>query len=453
MSREQRFHDNYALLAALTHAKSLNCKPVVVFNLYPDVKNRSKEQLYWMLEGLKEVEIELKKIGVEFQLNQIEKGFQKSVQIKQYIDRLNPSAVYLDFNSLKGSRSLNRKLASILQIPVYEVDGRNIVPAWISSQKEEYQAATFRPKIFGFLHLYLVDDFKLGYPVFDERVIHTVNWDEAFSFVAQHYPSRPQTLPNSGFSSAKLMLNDFLENRLTNYSKERNNPNEAAQSGLSPYLHYGQISSLRVSLSIISFLKEKGLEVFFDPSRNKARRATEGLPDLVQSAEAFLEELIVRREISENFCFYNKNYDNYLAAKDWAKASIEKHKLDSRQYLYSFEEFENAQTHDEAWNAAQVQMKKVGKMHGYMRMYWAKKILEWTPNVQTALEYAIKLNDMYELDGKDPNGYAGIAWSILGIHDRPWFEREIYGNIRYMNFEGLKKKFDVDKYIRMVKEL
>jgi deoxyribodipyrimidine photo-lyase len=163
--------------------------------------------------------------------------------------------------------------------------------------------------------------------------------------------------------------------------------------------------------------------------------------------EFFLEELIVRRELSDNFCFYNPNYDSVAGFHEWAQKTLEEHRGDKREYLYNKDEFESAKTHDDLWNAAQSQLVQTGKIHGYMRMYWAKKILEWTKSPEQALEIAIFLNDKYALDGCDPNGYVGIAWSVGGVHDRAWTEREVFGKIRYMNANGCKRKFDTQKYI------
>ncbi len=167
-----------------------------------------------------------------------------------------------------------------------------------------------------------------------------------------------------------------------------------------------------------------------------------------QAKEAFLDELIVRKELSDNYCLYEENYDNFSGLPDWAKNSLKKHQKDKRKYVYKTEDFESARTHDPLWNAAQRQMCNEGKMHGYLRMYWAKKILEWTETPEEAISIAIYLNDKYELDGRDPNGYTGIMWSIGGLHDRPWKERDVYGKIRYMSYEGCKRKFDVERVIK-----
>ena len=162
---------------------------------------------------------------------------------------------------------------------------------------------------------------------------------------------------------------------------------------------------------------------------------------VTDSQKVFLEELIIRKELSDNFCFYNSKYDSFEGFPDWAKKTLNDHRTDTREYIYTLEEFEKAQTHDKLWNDSQMQMIKTGKMHGYMRMYWAKKILEWSDTPENAIQTAIFLNDKYELDGRDPNGYTGIAWSIGGVHDRPWFNRSIFGMVRYMGSKAIEKKF------------
>lgn len=233
----------------------------------------------------------------------------------------------------------------------------------------------------------------------------------------------------SGEDEAHLVMKYFLENKLFLYDKKRNDPTKDGQSNLSPYLHFGQISAQRIVLEVMKTNADE------------------------QSKNTFLEELIVRKELSDNYCFYNMNYDNFNGLPEWAKKTLNKHRDDRRKYIYTLEQFENAKTHDDLWNAAQMEMVKKGKMHGYMRMYWAKKILEWSESPEQAFKIAIYLNDKYELDGRDPNGYTGIAWSLGGLHDRAWNERPIFGKVRYMNYNGCKSKFDVIKYIQYVKYL
>jgi deoxyribodipyrimidine photo-lyase len=212
--------------------------------------------------------------------------------------------------------------------------------------------------------------------------------------------------------------------KLANYAAKRNDPNAGAVSNLSPYLHFGQLYIGR----IIAELGNKYENHIND----------------------FIDEVLVRKELSDNYCFYNKKYDNFAGLPTWAQNTLNKHRHDKREYMYTRTQFEKAQTHDNAWNAAQLELFSTGKMHGYMRMYWAKKILEWSSSPEEAIDTAIYLNDKYSLDGKDPNGYVGVLWSIGGLHDRPWFEREVYGMVRYMNDSGLKRKFDIEEYIKKV---
>ncbi len=193
-------------------------------------------------------------------------------------------------------------------------------------------------------------------------------------------------------------------------------------SHLSPYLHFGHLSAQRVALHV---------------------RAAAAPRD---DKEAYLEELIVRRELADNFCHYNPKYDTVAGAHAWAQQTIAEHVGDAREYVYTRTQFEAGQTHDSLWNAAQLQMVTDGKMHGFMRMYWAKKILEWTPDVQTAITTALFLNDKYELDGNDPNGVVGVMWSVCGVHDRAWSNRPVFGKVRYMNHSGCKRKFDIKAY-------
>ena len=225
------------------------------------------------------------------------------------------------------------------------------------------------------------------------------------------------------------MLRRFLDERLTGYGKNRNRPQLDATSQLSPYLHFGQIGPHQVALAV-----------------NEA--------DAEEDRRAFIEELIVRRELAVNFVRYNSHYDSWEASEPWADRSLRRHAGDKRRFLYPERQLENAETHDPLWNAAQKQMVLGGWMHGYLRTYWGKKILEWSPTPADAFDVAVRLNDRYELDGRDPNGYAGIAWAIVGKHDRAWDpERPVYGKIRYMSYESTSRKFDAKAYIERIARL
>jgi deoxyribodipyrimidine photo-lyase len=239
-------------------------------------------------------------------------------------------------------------------------------------------------------------------------------------------------------------LNQFIANGLVSYAMNRNNIANDQQSGLSPYLHYGQISSLRVALEVIKHCDRRPL--LFE----EVKLASHGeAPSFYDGVNALLEEMIVRKELADNFCFYSKDYLSLSAGPDWARQSLAAHADDIREYIYSRDQWENAQTHDLSWNAAQNQLTKSGKIHGYMRMYWAKKMLEWSETPEIALANCIYLNDAYSIDGGDPNGYVGILWSMVGLHDRPWFDRPVFGKIRYMNEGGLMRKYDVMAYQNM----
>ena len=240
----------------------------------------------------------------------------------------------------------------------------------------------------------------------------------------QHSGPPPVTWLKPGSNAALRRLDYFLEHTLSGYAWRRNDPNQPGQSQLSPYLHFGQLSPQRVAWEV-------------------RRLFPSGSPD----SDAFLEELIVRRELADNYCFYTPDYDQTTAFPSWAQATLKEHLSDPRPASYLFAQLETAATADPLWNAAQNELVQTGKMHGYLRMYWAKKILEWSSQPQEALEAAVLLNDRYSLDGRDPNGYAGIAWSIGGVHDRPWPSRPVFGKVRSMTFGGAKKKFDTAKYI------
>jgi deoxyribodipyrimidine photo-lyase len=387
-----------------------------------------------MLAGLKEVEQELKKHNIGFTLTF---GGPKK-ELVELFHKLSPSAVYFDFSPLRGPRSLHEQLAGSIDCPCFVVDTHNIIPVWVASASEEFAAHTFRSKVHAKLADWLEEPSRLKkHPVEHSGI--KADWAKAEKTIAKLSANGIKIEFCAGESAAHARLASFQKDGLADYAENRNVPTIDGQSELSPYLHYGMISSLRVALEITKD---------HTPLLLKAVRLAryEGKPSLQDSIDALLEEMIVRKELSDNFCYYNHKYDSIDGARDWARKSLQEHIRDAREYEYSLKELENARTHDPAWNAAQNQLRKVGKMHGYMRMYWAKKILEWSSDPADAVKHADYLNDHYSIDGGDPNGYVGVLWSVAGLHDRPWFEREVYGKIRYMNYNGLKNKFDVEAY-------
>lgn len=314
-------------------------------------------------------------------------------------------------------------------VPFVQVDAHNIVPCWEASPKQEYGARTIRGKIHNQLSKYLTEFppvCRHPYPSGAKPEVLPVDWEAAHSSLEVDRTVSTVTWATPGSTGGLRELESFCKRRLKYFGAERNNPNRQALSNLSPWIHFGQISAQRCILTVKKF---------------KAKYK--------ESVDAYIEETIIRRELSDNFCFYNHdNYDSVKGASDWAQKTLEDHADDKREYLYSREKLEKAKTHDDLWNAAQLQMVKEGKMHGFLRMYWAKKILEWTSSPEVALKEALYLNDKYNLDGRDPNGYVGCMWSICGIHDQGWAERAVFGKIRFMNYNGCKRKFDVAEFVR-----
>ncbi|MCQ8902671.1 MAG: deoxyribodipyrimidine photo-lyase [Methanothrix sp.] len=412
MSRDQRVSDNWALLYSLDIARRLNEALAVVFCLTPRFMGATAEDRSYrfMLDGLKELEKRLSGLGIAFILAHGDPGD----VIPSLIDDSRAGILVADFSPLRISRTWKSMVAGRTEIPFHEVDAHNIVPCWIASQKQEWSAHTFRLKIRKHLAEFMEEFPDPRPPPRPWRESVDNRWN------APADQDAPSWMIRSGEQAAAAQLERFISEDLDLYASHRNDPTRDVQSGLSPYLHFGQISAQRVALNVMA--------VGGDHSE-------------------FLDELIVRRELADNFCYYNEHYDSMDGMPEWARTTLDDHRGDRRDYIYSHEELECAKTHDDLWNAAQLEMRIRGKMHGYLRMYWAKKILEWSESPEDALRTAIRLNDRYELDGRDPNGYTGCGWSIGGLHDRPFGERPVFGKIRYMSYGGMRRKFDVRKYI------
>lgn len=417
MNREMRLEDNWALLRAQFIAHAHDRALCIVYNIVPNYLGGGRRQWEFKKAALQEIEQDARKKGIGFS---VVLGEEK--ELEDFFCEQKVAYIVTDFCPLRISQTWVSRIALWASVPVEEVDAHNIVPCWTASSKQEFAAYTLRPKIQKLLEVYL-EDFPRLISMKQEEPFVWVDWDFLERSLVLNEEIVSVDWIRAGEKAANQALKRWIERGIAGYDEARNDPNANAQSNLSPYLHYGMIAPQRVALTI----KHAGASI--------------------KDREAFLDELIVRRELSDNFCFYNSNYDSEEGFPEWAKKSLQEHAWDKREYLYSMEDFQNAKTHDELWNAAQREMVFTGKMHGYMRMYWAKKILEWTKDPKEAMRIAITLNDAYELDGRDPSGYAGIAWSIGGVHDRAWFDRPIFGKIRYMNANGAKKKFDVEKYI------
>lgn len=429
--REHRAVDNWSLLYAQHLAKKLQQSLVVVMTLRPDLhKFHGTQRMFeFMLAGLEEMAGELAKKNINLHVLVGE-----PVELMTTVMSENKvSAVVTDQFPLRVYKDWQTKLAATVDCPVLLVDAHNVVPVWQASDKQEYAARSIRLKINRLLVQYLIEipqlrqhDHQLSnwqlpanQPITKDFL---TDWSQVRKLVEIDHSVPVVEWLQPGAKAGLEMVQDFISTRLGEYDQKRNDPTESVLSNLSPYLHFGQVSAQRVALEVSDL-------------------------DQTVNTESFLEELVVRRELSDNYCYYNLNYDRFEGFAGWAQQTLTKHSQDPREYEYTQAQLEKAQTHDPLWNAAQRQMVKTGKMHGWLRMYWAKKILEWTAKPADAQRVAIYLNDRYSLDGRDPNGYVGIAWSIGGVHDRGWSERPIFGKIRYMNFNGAKRKFNVERFV------
>jgi deoxyribodipyrimidine photo-lyase len=442
MCRDIRVVDNDALLFAQELAKSKKAQLVVNYVILNYTWLGATRRFYdWVLPSLKEVEKELRKHNIPLVVTFENERFYTRKKFETMPAHI--GAVVIDELPLRFMRKWKEQFVSNHStVPLYEVDAHNCVPVWELSQKQEFAAHTIRRKVHEKLPLFLEECGKLSNHTANGNLLTTiqeVSWtevsnliicDESVTGIGEYVP---------GTVEGMKMLKKFLREKLPAYDTSRNDINSDGQSNLSPYIAHGNISRRRIILELIKHTKVH-IEDAFDAVKNGSNGA-------MGSIAAFIEECVVRAEISENFCFYNTNYDSYEGFPEWAKVTLTKASTDTREYVYTFKEFRDAKTHDDIWNAAQLQMTTTGKMHGYMRMYWAKKILEWSKSPQEAMKIAVKLNDIYELDGRDSNGYVGCAWSIGGLHDRPWFGRPIFGAVRYMAESGVKKRGDVKAYV------
>lgn len=421
MAREQRVDHNWALLYAAEVANNQQVPLVVLFAMGPMFCGGSKRHNDWMIASLQNVEKNLNRHQVPFTV--VTGAWDSS--IPTFVDQYDVHSLVFDFNPLEPVRSWRDNVVAKVNVPVYEVDARNIVPCWVASDKAEYAARTFRPKIKKHWAQFSgpMPDFHKP-PVSFTTTLPTPNWEELRQY--REYESSV-SLPDwitPGEDAATEMLEEFLTDRLNEYQELRNDPVADCTSRLSAYLRWGNISAQQIVEAV------------------EGKRGTRH-----ENKDAFIEELVVRRELTDNYVYYTKDYDKLSSAAQWVQDSLQEHQSDEREHVYTITEFEQAKTHDDLWNAAQLQMVNEGRMHGYMRMYWAKKILEWTNTPEYAIEVALTLNDRYQLDGRDSNGVVGVMWSIAAVHDRGWTERPVFGKVRYMNYNGCKRKFDVDAYV------
>ncbi len=420
MQASQRGRCNHALEYAIEQADEMGKPVLVYFGIMDGYPGANGRHYTFMLEGITEVRDQLRERGIAMVISR-EQPWEGAL-------RLSGRAVLLvgDRGYTAHQRRWRAILAEKVACPYVEVESDVVVPVDTVSRKEEYAAATIRPKLRERLPYFLetLEEREPRRSSLDLDIENPGNLEEVTKALAAGSAVTPVSWIRGGTGEALSLLRHFIDRHLNEYGTIRNDPARDMQSQMSPYLHFGQVSPLTVAMEV-----------------KKAGGA---------GVDAYLEELIVRRELSMSHAWHNPQYDSYGGLPRWAAETLEKHGKDRRDPLYSLRELEEAGTHDPYWNAAQKEVMVRGKMHGYMRMYWGKKILEWSSTPREAFTRALYLNDTYELDGRGPNGCTGIAW-CFGKHDRPWKERAIFGTVRYMNARGLERKFDIDAYVTRVK--
>jgi deoxyribodipyrimidine photo-lyase len=424
MQASQRAFFNHALEYAIQRANEQNKPLITILGLTADYPGANLRHYHFMLHGLKETAQQLRSRGICFALiNQ-----PPHLAAQKYAKRA--SEVITDHGPLRHQKKWRQYVANNVECRLTQVETDSVVPIELASDKQEYAARTIRPKISKHIPAFLkplpLEKPKNSSLDYNLKSLDISDPDKLLTRLDIDKSVQPVTTLQPGTTAAQKLLKDFIKNKLDHYDTKRNDPSLGYQSNISPYLHFGQISPVYIALEI-----------------NKTNSP---------GKDAYLEELIIRRELARNFTNYATNYDSSKCLPPWAQTTLNFHKKDKRQYIYPRAELEKARTHDPYWNAAQTQMTLTGKMHGYMRMYWGKKILEWSKTPEDAYNTALHLNDKYELDGRDPNGYAGVAW-CFGLHDRAWPSHKIYGKIRYMADSGLKRKFDIETYVKNIEQL
>lgn len=404
MVRDCRIEDNHALI--VSQKLAIKNKQGLIIGL-AILKTMSNRQYHFLLEGLKEIKNKATKLNISFFFIKDN----ENIYSKDWLKKMKIVQIVSDFSPLKELLTLKKKIP----ISCLDVDTHNIVPVWIASEKQEFAARTIRKKITRQLKRFAIEPEKIVlHPYTANHPVIVNDWNA--------YKSKNDSIPiewcHGGTTNALKQLTYFLDH-IKGYSENRNDPLQNAVSNLSPWLHFGFISSLRC---------------YLEAEKLKKNTKSNSIKNDINS---FIEEIVIRKELSDNYCYYNKNYDSLSGLPEWALKTLNEHKNDKRETIYSYKTLLNGQTNDKAWNMAQQQLIEKGKIHGYMRMYWAKKLIEWTKDYKTAYKYAIEMNDDFSIDGNDPNGYVGVLW-CFGLHDRAWTERKIYGKIRYMSTIGSK---------------
>lgn len=433
MQMNRRSESNQALAYAAAQANALRL-PLLVYEAltcsYPEANDRLHT---FVLEGVPEQRKRLEYVGAGYCFYLRKRPDDDNAVLY----RLAAEATLVvtdDYPTFIAARH-NAAVPERIGVAYHAVDASCVVPM-NCFDKREWAAYTIRPKIHRLLRQYLqpVDSIELEHrwrlprPKWHTEVTDS-NVEALVAACEIDHSVKPSLSFKGGRIAAENQLHAFLTSRLRRYAAGKNSPTQHATSDLSPYLHFGQISALEIALAVEGYAEEHKL-----------------------IATEFLEELIVRRELAFNFTRFCDHFDSLEALPDWVQLAMRKHANDRREFTYAPEQFEWGRTHDPLWNACQKEMLLRGKIHGYYRMYWGKKIMEWSPSLQQAHQTMVRIHDKYALDGRDPNTYTNILW-CFGLHDRPWGERPIFGTIRYMGFDGMKRKTDVPGYIREIEQM
>lgn len=428
MQQSQRAHWNHALEFAVSRANKMHLPVVVLFAITDQFPEANLRHYTFMLEGLFNTALDLEKRFIKFILRRGDPA-QTALEIGE-----NAAEIVCDRGYTRIQRQWRQSVAENAVCPVFCVESDAVVPVETVSKKAEYAARTIRPKIQHHLERFVhpVTQEIVGQPSLTLK-INGLDLSDPYK-IAAHLNIDISVFPvtrffKGGNTAARSLLDVFLTDPITRYVQNSNQPQTDDTSKMSPYLHFGQISPVYLAWKV---------------------RTIKGLDSDIR--DSFLEELIVRRELAANFVYFTADYDSYSCLPQWATKTLNDHRHDKRDPIYSMAELEQSTTHDPYWNAAMDEMKFTGFMHNYMRMYWGKKILEWSKDPETAFQNALALNNRYFLDGRDPNSFAGVGW-IFGLHDRAWKERDIFGKVRYMNAAGLKRKCDINGYVKKVAQM
>jgi deoxyribodipyrimidine photo-lyase len=429
MQRAQRAVDNPALDVAVEVANALGQPVVIFFAPVPFYPHANLRHYAFLAQGIPDIAGRARKRGIGFVLRRYPEH-----SLIKFCEEIKASLVIGDENPLREPRRWREVAAKRLRIPLWTVDADVMVPSKLL-EKEQYAARIIRPRLMKLVEQFLplAGDPSAKIEWHSPRGVRALPDDGSLDVTEEWKDLDRSVAPVNSFrggtTEALRLLNEFVRHKLAHYPENHGKPEIDGTSRLSPYLHFGHIGPHTVMHAV---------------QKAKAPQAAK---------DDYIDEFFTWRELAINFVHFNPLYGSIESAPDWAHKTLAVHARDPRPVLYTREQLESAETHDELWNAAQLQMLHAGWMHNYMRMYWAKKILEWSSSPAVAWQTAVYLNDKYFLDGRDPDGYAGVAWAIGGKFDRPWFERPIFGTIRWMSGDAARKKFDAEKYIRQMYDL